>query len=42
MAPSGLKQAVTYAGQRLERARTMRITRPGGTDLTVKPANTPP
>src|SRR4029078_13541598 len=28
MAPPGLKQAVTYAGARLERARTMRITRP--------------
>ena len=36
MAPAGLKQAVTYAGARLERARTMRITRPGGTDLSVK------
>src|SRR5262249_6296049 len=35
MAPPGLKQAVTYAGQRLERAKTMRITRAGGTDLTV-------
>ena len=36
MAPPGLKEAVTHAGQRLERAKTMRITRPGGTDLTVK------
>jgi 2,5-dihydroxypyridine 5,6-dioxygenase len=36
MAPVGLKEAVTYAGARLERAKTMRITRPGGTDLTVK------
>ena len=36
MAPPGLKEAVTYAGARLERARTMRITRPGGTDLSVK------
>jgi 2,5-dihydroxypyridine 5,6-dioxygenase len=36
MSPPGLKEAVAYAGSRLERARTMRITRPGGTDLTVK------
>jgi hypothetical protein len=36
MAPAGLKEAVTYAGARLERAKTMRITRPGGTDLSVK------
>ena len=36
MAPPGLKEAVAYAGSRLERAKTMRITRPGGTDLTVK------
>ena len=36
MAPPGLKEAVTYAGERLKRAKTMRITRPGGTDLTVK------
>src|SRR5450631_1348979 len=35
MAPPGLKEAVVHAGQRLERAKTMRITRPGGTDLTV-------
>ena len=36
MAPPGLKEAVTYAGARLERAKTMHITRPGGTDLRVK------
>ena len=36
MAPPGLKQAVICAGDRLQRAKTMRITRPGGTDLTVK------
>src|ERR1700693_2277445 len=36
MAPPGLKEAVIEAGRRLELARTMRITRPGGTDLTVK------
>src|SRR5260370_8465033 len=36
MAPRGLKEAVTYAGERLQRAKTMRITRPGGTDLTAK------
>jgi 2,5-dihydroxypyridine 5,6-dioxygenase len=36
MAPPGLKEAVGYAGERLQRAKTMRITRPGGTDLTVK------
>jgi 2,5-dihydroxypyridine 5,6-dioxygenase len=35
MAPPGLKEAVTHAGQRLERAKTMRITRAGGTDLAV-------
>src|SRR5438309_323306 len=35
MSPPGLKEAVSYAGKRLERARAMRITRPGGTDLTV-------
>src|SRR6185295_7051397 len=35
MSPPGLKQAVVYAGDRLKRAKTMRITRPGGTDLTV-------
>ena len=35
MAPPGLKEAVIHADQRLKRARTMRITRPGGTDLTV-------
>src|SRR5258705_4568500 len=36
MAPPGLKEAVTHADQRLKRAKTMRITRTGGTDLTVK------
>ena len=36
MAPPGLKEAVVHAGERLKRAKTMRITRPGGTDLTVK------
>ena len=36
MAPPGLKEAVGYAGERLQRAKTMRITRIGGTDLTVK------
>ena len=35
MAPPGLKEAVIHADQRLKRAKTMRITRPGGTDLTV-------
>src|ERR1700731_5125157 len=36
MAPPGLRDAVVHAGQRLERAKTMHIMRPGGTDLTVK------
>src|SRR5215510_4471992 len=36
MAPPGLKEAVEYAGERLQRAKTMRVTRPRGTDLTVK------
>src|SRR5215470_17177216 len=36
MAPPGLKEAVRHAGARLERAKTMRVTRPGGTDLAVK------
>src|SRR5258706_9592986 len=36
MAPPGLKEAVTHAGERLKRAKTMRITRPGGTDLSVQ------
>src|SRR6202048_5633075 len=31
MAPPGLKEAVIHAGARLERSKTMRITRPGGT-----------
>jgi 2,5-dihydroxypyridine 5,6-dioxygenase len=36
MSPPGLKDAVIHAGHRLEQAKTMRITRPGGTDLTVR------
>src|SRR5437763_7236780 len=36
MAPPGLKEAVTHAGERLKRAKSMRITRPGGTDLAVQ------
>src|ERR1700686_2414341 len=36
MTPPGLKEAVIQAGARLERAKTMHIMRPGGTDLTVK------
>jgi len=36
MAPPGLKDAVIHAGARLQRARTMRVTRPPGTDLTVQ------
>src|SRR5579872_5103528 len=36
MAPPGLKEAVIHAGHLLEQAKTMRVTRPGGTDLTVK------
>src|SRR5438128_3729227 len=35
LAPPGLKEAVIHADQRLKRAKTMRITRAGGTDLTV-------
>jgi 2,5-dihydroxypyridine 5,6-dioxygenase len=35
MAPPGLKEAVIHAGERLKRAKTMRVTRSGGTDLTV-------
>src|SRR5471032_308425 len=35
LAPPGLKEAVVHADQRLKRAKTMRITRAGGTDLTV-------
>src|SRR5262252_5733598 len=31
MAPPGLKEAVVYAGDRLKRAKSMHITRPGGT-----------
>ena len=36
MAPPGLKEAVIHAGKRLEQAKAMRITRAGGTDLTVR------
>src|SRR5262249_39388862 len=36
MAPPGLKGAVLHAGRRLEQAKTMRVMRPGGTDLAVK------
>jgi 2,5-dihydroxypyridine 5,6-dioxygenase len=36
MAPSGLKEAVKHAGQRLEEAKTMRILSDAGTDLTVQ------
>src|SRR5438876_2203610 len=36
MAPPGLKEAVVHAGARLERAKIMHVTRPGGTDFTVK------
>jgi 2,5-dihydroxypyridine 5,6-dioxygenase len=36
MSPHGLKEAVIHAGERLKRAKSMRITRPGGTDLTVQ------
>ena len=41
MAPPGLKEAVTHAGERLKRAKSMRITRPGGTDLSVKTGEYP-
>jgi hypothetical protein len=37
MAPPGLKEAVVHADERLKRARTMRITRPGGTASTAIP-----
>jgi 2,5-dihydroxypyridine 5,6-dioxygenase len=36
MAPPGLKEAVVHAGRRLEQAKSMRITRPDGTDLAVE------
>lgn len=36
MAPPGLKEAVVYAGKRLEAAKTMRVTSKPGTDLTVQ------
>ncbi len=35
MSPPGLKEACLHAGQRLEHAKTMRITNEAGTDLTV-------
>jgi 2,5-dihydroxypyridine 5,6-dioxygenase len=36
MSPPGLKDAVIHAGQRLERAREMRVVSDAGTDLTVR------
>lgn len=36
MSPPGLKEAVLHADQRFKRAKTMRITRAGGTNLTVQ------
>src|SRR5579859_3209524 len=36
MAPPGLKEAVTHAGERLKRAKSMRITRSGGTEFEVE------
>ncbi len=36
MAPPGLKEAVIHAGRMLEGAKTMRITRRDGTDLSVR------
>ena len=36
MSPPGLKEAVLVADARLKRAKTMRVTRPGGTDFTVE------
>src|SRR5260221_2720777 len=41
MAPPGLKEAVGDAGEPLQRAKTMRITRTCRTDLTVKPGEDP-
>ena len=35
MSPPGLKEATIYAGQRLERAKEMRVISDAGTDLTV-------
>ncbi len=35
MAPPGLKESCLYAGQRLEQAKTMRVSNAAGTDLTV-------
>lgn len=34
MAPSGLREAVIHAGQRLEQTKTVRVTSSAGTDLT--------
>jgi 2,5-dihydroxypyridine 5,6-dioxygenase len=36
MSPPGLKEATVYAGQRLERAKKMRVTNEAGTDLIVQ------
>ena len=36
MSPPGLKEAVIHAGQRLEKAKRMRVTNAAGTDLTVQ------
>jgi 2,5-dihydroxypyridine 5,6-dioxygenase len=36
MSPPGLKEAVIHAGQRLEKAKRMRVTNEAGTDLTVQ------
>jgi 2,5-dihydroxypyridine 5,6-dioxygenase len=36
MSPPGLKEAVVYAGKRLERAKKMRVVNDAGTDLTVE------
>src|SRR5438093_3933940 len=36
MSPPGLKEVAMYAGGRLQRAKTMHITRACGTDLTVQ------
>ena len=42
MAPPGLKEAVTHAGERLKRAKSMRITRPAGPICPSRPANIRP
>jgi 2,5-dihydroxypyridine 5,6-dioxygenase len=36
MSPPGLKEATIYAGERLKRAKKMRVTSDAGTDLTVQ------